>query len=264
MSFLEKEVSDLTYLTNQIAVHAAQFSVSDQTVSHESGVFIGIGTEDELKTPLLGTRESNTYDYPGSPMDKISDFDPQTGLGLKNRMSTGAIGKNSQSLGSPNSVLSLQKQISTPVKYYENPVPPKSTIFELDLAIIYSSPVVEIIETKHDICEALLRTDDYPFGEDVQDWFRVISREKKALNMVIECASLDQFIRILKKQPRVMHIVAHCDWDHKTKEFCLLFENNKMELLRLSTSTLSKMVDSSLSNISLLILSSPYAYVENT
>jgi hypothetical protein len=62
----------------------------------------------------------------------------------------------------------------------------------------------------------------------------------KEVRMHIECANLDNFVKIVKKKPTVLHIMCHGSFDQTTQEFYLEFENTKGEMLKLTSSELKK------------------------
>lgn len=150
--------------------------------------------------------------------------------------------------------IEFKKQFSTPAKFSEDS-------HSIDIAILYSSPLVEVIEKKMMNYEVLLSNDQFNFGEDVFDFMRILNRSKKELKVNVGCVSLDQFLKVTKKQPRILHLVCHTGWQTDQKKFCLYFENTKLELLRVTPQTLEKTIATDLSRIDLVILSAPYSEV---
>ena len=150
--------------------------------------------------------------------------------------------------------IEFKKQFSTPAKFSEDS-------HTIDIAILYSSPLVELIEKKMMNYEVLLSNDQFNFGEDVFDFLRILNRSKKELKINVGCVSLDQFLKVTKKQPKILHLVCHTGWQLDQKKFCLYFENTKLELLRVTPQTLEKTIATNLSRIDLVILSAPYSDV---
>ena len=162
--------------------------------------------------------------------------------------------------------LELRKQVSTPGPRIESVGSAHQSVSPetIDIAIVYTSPLVEAVEKNQTQFTQLLTCDDYDFCDDVYQYVSLIKKTKFALRVLIERISIDQFIKVLEKQPRVLHLLCHCDWDQEKGEYYLCFQNEKLELLKVSYQKLEsmiKMVATSLSNIGLLILSAPFAEV---
>ena len=137
----------------------------------------------------------------------------------------------------------------------------------LDFAIVYSSPLVEIVETNTMTYETLLHCDDYNFRDEVFDYSRILSRAKKNISAIVECTASDKFVKIIEQKPKVLHLSCHCEWNPKVEKFQLFFETNKLELIRISADQIDQMLNQKdpdnpkskyLDFIELLILSFPF------
>ena len=158
----------------------------------------------------------------------------------------------------------LRKQLSNPGKPAE-PLSASSyrySVDPIDIAILYTSPLIEIVEKKSLTYQQLLSHDDYNFVEDVSQFVSFLKREKRALNLNVERVSVDQFLKVLKKQPKVMHLMCHSEWSSDMNDFCLYFENDKLELLKVGVDELEKMRKDlkigECENIQLMILCTDY------
>ena len=140
--------------------------------------------------------------------------------------------------------LKLRKQISTPGPQAENVVRTKqsSAPETIDIAIVYTSPLVEAVEKNQAQFTQLLACDDYDFCDDVYQYVSLIKKTKLSFKLLIERISIDQFIKVLEKQPRVLHLLCHCDWDQEKGEYYLCFQNEKLELLKVNLQKLESMI----------------------
>jgi hypothetical protein len=231
----------------------------------------GSGDQDKSSRSPLKFLNENTHSSKGSEEspDRVSSFEnPQKTFEIM----LNPIGdiKRTQSF-TPKSAgmgqgLKLRKQISTPGPRVENVFSVQQMLAPetIDIAIVYTSPLVEAVEKNQAQFTQLLACDDYDFCDDVYQYVSLIKKTKISLKLLIERISIDQFIKVLEKQPRVLHLLCHCDWDQEKGEYYLCFQNEKLELLKVNLQKLEsmiKMVTASLYNISLLILSAPFAEV---
>lgn len=126
---------------------------------------------------------------------------------------------------------------------------------QLHFAILYSNPLVELMERRNKITTALLTNDPVDFSSECSAILNTLQSFKKHLNVHVECASSDQFINIIKEKPKVMHIMCHGDFDVEKQEYFLEFENSKAELLRMYPSKLKELLaGTSLSDIELVFI----------
>ena len=112
----------------------------------------------------------------------------------------------------------------------------------LHFAILYSNPLVDIVEKKSRVQTALLINDPVDFSNECASILQCLESHKKLLNVHIECASSDKFISIVKEKPLIMHIMCHGDYDTEKQEYFLEFENSKAELLRMYPSRLKELL----------------------
>jgi hypothetical protein len=125
----------------------------------------------------------------------------------------------------------------------------------LHFAILYSNPLVDIVEKKNRVQTALLINDPVDFSSECASILQCLESHKKLLNVHIECARSDQFITIIKEKPLIMHIMCHGDFDTEKQEFFLEFENSRAELLRMYPSKLKELLNGTdLSDIQLVFI----------
>ena len=125
----------------------------------------------------------------------------------------------------------------------------------LHFAILYSNPLVDIVEKKNRVQTALLINDPVDFSSECSSILQCLESHKKLLNVHIECARSDQFISIIKEKPLIMHIMCHGDFDTEKQEYFLEFENSKAELLRMYPSKLKELLSGTdLSEIKLVFI----------
>lgn len=125
----------------------------------------------------------------------------------------------------------------------------------LHFAILYSNPLVDIVEKKNRVQTALLINDPVDFSSECASILQCLESHKKLLNVHIECARSDQFISIIKEKPLIMHIMCHGDFDTEKQEYFLEFENSKAELLRMYPSRLKELLSGTdLSDIQLVFI----------
>lgn len=125
----------------------------------------------------------------------------------------------------------------------------------LHFAILYSNPLVDIVEKKSRVQTALLINDPVDFSNECASILQCLESHKKLLNVHIECASSDKFISIVKEKPLIMHIMCHGDFDTEKQEYFLEFENSKAELLRMYPSKLKELLaGTNLSDIKLVFI----------
>jgi len=155
----------------------------------------------------------------------------------------------------------LARQMSTPAKLInELSSPNKMFPTFVDMGIFYSSPLVEPVE-KHGInYPLLLDSDGYNFAEDTWEYVKILEASQLQLCIDVECASLDQFVKMIRKKPKILQLTCHSGWSLDSKEWALYFENNRLELLRVHPNVLAKMIGTQLKDIHLVIIAVPNAH----
>lgn len=134
----------------------------------------------------------------------------------------------------------------------------------LDLAIVYSNPLVEQVSADK----------YYEVGEPVN----FLGESKNIINSLptdtqfriqIECGTEDLFLKILKKKPKVLHMMCHGAYQNTKKngeEYYLEFENENSSLLKLSADRIQKqlMDDTDLSDIKMVFINACHSEVGPT
>ena len=113
----------------------------------------------------------------------------------------------------------------------------------LHMAIVYSDPMVEVNQKsgqRTQQCQTMNEPVDF-YGESTAI-LKCLEKKEKSMKVHIECATIDQFVSILKKEkPRIMHIMCHGDYDASQQEFYLQFENEQAELFKLYPSMVKQL-----------------------
>jgi hypothetical protein len=132
----------------------------------------------------------------------------------------------------------------------------------IHFSFLYSNPLVELVQKSDRVNLALVTNDPVNFTGEANELLSAFGRLEKQLNVHIECASLDQFIKMVKSKPIVLHIMCHGMYDPETDDSFLEFENSQGELLKLSTGMLRAVLkDSDLSDIKLVFLNACHSEV---
>lgn len=110
----------------------------------------------------------------------------------------------------------------------------------LHFGIIYSNPLISIKKQSRSKNKnnkpACYSKDPVDFATECTKILDVLISHQKKLNVHIQCAQIDQLVKLVLKRPKVLHIICHGDYDSEAKEYYLEFENNRSELYKLSTS----------------------------
>ena len=112
----------------------------------------------------------------------------------------------------------------------------------LHFGILYSNPLVYIKNSKNNQKTAQLTSEPVDFVSECKMILKSLQEQKKLLNIDIECASVDQLANVIQKRPRILHIICHGEFDPEQGEYYLEFENQKAELIKLTTSKLDEML----------------------
>jgi hypothetical protein len=132
----------------------------------------------------------------------------------------------------------------------------------IHFSFLYSNPLVEVVQKSDRVNLALVTNDPVNFSGEANELLSAFGRLEKQLNVHIECASLDQFIKMIKSKPIVLHIMCHGMYDPELDDSFLEFENSQGELLKLSTGMLRTVLkDSDLSDIKLVFLNACHSEV---
>lgn len=158
----------------------------------------------------------------------------------------------------------LSRLLSTPARN-----PPVRSDFggqkasrEWRIGFLYSSPLVEMIERKDRLQYSLLETDSYNFNAQATEYKRILEKNISKLTVTKECVSLDQLIKSLEKQPKIVHLSCHGGRDNGDRECFLYFENQKLELQRITVTVLDNSLRQlDMSKTKIMILSAPFCDV---
>lgn len=146
-------------------------------------------------------------------------------------------------------VVDLRKQNSV-IKYIEGDgqledLEPRT----LDIAIIYSEPLVRKVEKKY---ESL--ADPVDFEEECTKLLEILQAKKKKIDLIFEIASHDRLVSLLGKGPIILHIICHGEYDKERKQFYLCFEANNGELYEFYSENLLEIIRNVKLKIKLVIV----------
>jgi energy-coupling factor transporter ATP-binding protein EcfA2 len=204
--------------------------------------------KDKLATPTpASTGDISSFRLNLTKAVSAQPFMPELSFSLRHNMSVN-VGSSSSTSRARSEFFSPHQRLQT------NLFNPRDT-FVLHLAILYSNPMVEIVEKKNRVQCAMLTGDPVDFNGECASILHCLESHKKKLSVHIECANCDQFIQIVKEKPLVIHIMCHGDFDPDKGEYFLEFENHKAELLRLYPSKLKELLTgTNLSDIRLVFI----------
>lgn len=207
--------ASVSFIVNKLSLPAhAPGSMADLPVLHD----------DDEKS--MGTQDMVSFGSPNFPMMQMTRTQSAT-IGTFARSISGM---SQVPLTTENSMI---KKKSLLTKYQDD---------LLHFAILYSNPLVDIVEKKSRVQTALLINDPVDFSNECASILQCLESHKKLLNVHIECASSDKFISIVKEKPLIMHIMCHGDFDTEKQQYFLEFENSKAELLRMYPSRLKELL----------------------
>lgn len=135
---------------------------------------------------------------------------------------------------------------------------------KLHFAVLYSHPLLEVNVNPGAQKETLgiLQNDPVNFSVECDSILKTIQDKKKMVNVHIESASQEKFIKMIRDKPTVLHVMCHGSYDNKSKEFFLEFENEYSALLRLTPKILRECLQGQdLSSIRLVFLNACHSEV---
>jgi len=123
---------------------------------------------------------------------------------------------------------------------------------QIHFGIVYSNPLLDIKENDMNYCYI---SDPVDFNNECLNILECFQEKKKRINVYIQCAQTGELTKLIVKRPKILHIICHGDYDAERGEYFLEFENNRLELFRLSTSKLREMLEGmDLSDIKLVFV----------
>lgn len=137
---------------------------------------------------------------------------------------------------------------------------------KLHFAVLYSHPLLEVSMNPAAQKETIgiLQNDPVNFSVECDSILKTMQDKKKMVNVHIECASQEKFIKMIRDKPTVLHVMCHGSYDPKSKEFFLEFENDYSALLRLTPKILRECLQGQdLSSIRLVFLNACHSEVRS-
>ena len=156
----------------------------------------------------------------------------------------------------------------TPLKLQNSSKSTNSTEGGLDFAFLYSNPLVK--KTGNTV-QAL--GEPVNFSSECKDIMKVLEEKQKQFKVHIECANQDQFFKVLRRKPKVLHIMCHgteikgtkakgSDMQGDEKDYYLEFEGDNGELICMTGDLIRKqMANKDLSSIQLVFLNACHSEV---
>lgn len=100
-----------------------------------------------------------------------------------------------------------------------------SAVRKLDIAIMYAEPLVRL-----DGKGIYSLPDAVDYEEECNKIYETLEDKGHAIQLSIEIASIDNFVKVLNSNPTILHILCHGEWDKNREQFYLCFENSNGEL----------------------------------
>ena len=109
----------------------------------------------------------------------------------------------------------------------------------LDLAVLYSAPLVKKIE-KTGVCIPL--NDPVDFEEECLALRKMLKEQNKRIKLRVDVATIDNLTNLISKQPIIIHFICHGDYSTEKQKFYLAFENNFGELEECDSDRIRKLL----------------------
>ena len=95
----------------------------------------------------------------------------------------------------------------------------------LDIAIMYAEPLAR---TNGKVTHSL--PDAVEYEEECNKIYETLERKELKISLAIEIASRENLIKVLSRDPVILHILCHGEYDKDRKQFYLCFETSDGEL----------------------------------
>ena len=108
---------------------------------------------------------------------------------------------------------------------FNTPAFPLPSSLALDIAIMYAEPLA-----RSDGRMAYSLPDAVNYEEECNKIYETLESKELKIHLAIEIASRENLIKVLSRNPVILHILCHGEYDKTRKKFYLCFENAQGEL----------------------------------
>ena len=131
----------------------------------------------------------------------------------------------------------LQKTGSSSAE--NNPHPFLLNLKKLDIAIMYAEPLVQIVDSR----TTITLPDAVDYEEECREIYENLQAKGIKLNLMIEIATRTNFVNVLTKNPVILHIMCHGEYDKAQNRFYICFEKSNGELDKLYAEDIKEILD---------------------
>mgnify|MGYP000940819129 FL=1 len=100
---------------------------------------------------------------------------------------------------------------------------------KLDIAIMIAEPLVEIVGSK----AVFSLPDAVDYEDECREIYSTLRDKEGKIFMTYEIATRTNLVNVLSKNPSILHIMCHGEYDSENNKFYLCFENSNSEIDRL-------------------------------
>lgn len=234
--FIGLLLANSTFPNDSVRMEVAEYQTNNYTNEEKT----------MINTYLRNTEESQI-------IQGLDEIDLDTTIQISEKHTNISLKRDSTKSQIDMNPISLKKYFSQPGTSVLKKHGKKWPSSLLHFAQIYSNPFIEITENvvdeksnkntgKHRTYKSK-PTFAVDFVKEVKSIKTVLEYPRKKVSLHLECSHFDNFINVVKKRPRILHIMCHGSFDSKTKEFYLEFENSKTEVLKLTPDLLRESLE---------------------
>ena len=125
----------------------------------------------------------------------------------------------------------------------------------LDLAIMNAEPLVEIRNSK----SVLSLPDSVDYEEECREIYATLMDKGRKINLMFEIATRTNLVSVLSRNPTILHIMCHGEYDQERKEFYLGFEKATGEIDKLYAEDLKEILSKFESSLKLVFVNACYS-----
>ena len=104
---------------------------------------------------------------------------------------------------------------------------------------MYAEPLVQILDSR----AVISLPDAVDYEEECREIYETLQGKGVQINIMIEIATRTNLVNVLTKNPAILHILCHGEYDNVRKKFYLCFEKANGELDRLYADDLKDILD---------------------
>lgn len=110
---------------------------------------------------------------------------------------------------------------------------------KLDIAIMNAEPLVQVLESR----KVLSLPDAVDYEEECREIYDTLRDKQYKILLMFEIATRTNLVNVLSKNPKILHIMCHGEYDSTSDQFYLCFENSNGELDRLFAADLKDILN---------------------